>query len=169
MGSTQQGTSDLLLCQTGCVCKQRWDPLANCLQFSDTYGKWECLHVRLNFAKVCFDFSAVVCSWIVWCRNDLSCFSFSFQHSVRPASECKESTEFDQFSFEENKRSQIVTSCDKCVLEQSHSEETRRKRLAFCSFGWGSAYHLCQWTSCMKICFNYSSGFFVVDKWRNMI
>ena len=130
--------------------------------------------VRLNFAKVCFNFSVVVCTWLVSqgifpCRNDLSCFSFSFQHSIRPASECKESTESNQFSFEENKRRQIVTSCDKCVLQQSHSEETRRKRLAFCSFGRGSACHLCQWTSCMKVCFNYSSGFFVVDKLRNMI
>ena len=89
--------------------------------------------VRLTFAKVCVEFSPVVCSWLVTqgifrCRNDLSCFSFSFQHSIRPASERKESTESNQFSFKENKRRQSVLSCDKCVLQQSQrgdaTEET---------------------------------------------
>ena len=46
--------------------------------------------MRLNFTKVCFNFAAF-CSWLVTrgpfgFRNDLSCFSFSFQLRTRQAS-----------------------------------------------------------------------------------
>ena len=91
--------------------------------------------VCLNFAKVSSTFCVAVCSWLVaqgifWCRNDLSCFSFSFQHRMRLASEWKVSTGSNQFCFKEKQRRQSVTSCEKCVLQQSQSEETWRKRLA---------------------------------------
>ena len=44
--------------------------------------------VRLNFTKVCVNFAAF-CSWLVTrgtFRNDLSCFSLSFQLRTRQAS-----------------------------------------------------------------------------------
>ena len=103
--------------------------------------------VRLNFAKVCLNFSAAVCSWLVSrgifrCRNDLGCFSFSFQHRIRQERECKVSTESDQFSFKDKKRRQSVTSCNTCVLKQGHRARMRRKRLAFCYFDRANAFHL---------------------------
>ena len=49
------------------------------------------LDAKLLLAKVCFNFLPAFCSWLVThgrfgCRNDLSCFSFSFQHRIRQAS-----------------------------------------------------------------------------------
>ena len=69
-------------------------------------------------------------------------FLFSFQHRIRQASECKVSTESNQFSFKEKKRRQSVTPCNTCVLKQGHGAEMRRKRLACCYFDRANAFHL---------------------------
>ena len=85
--------------------------LGSTCQLNSIFGHFWPMTVPLclNFAKVCFNFSAAVFLLLVTqgifrCKNDLGCFSFSFQQRIRQASERKVSTESDQFSFKEEKR-----------------------------------------------------------------
>ena len=94
MGNTQQRTS---VCLWLHFLMDRFSLQANLgstWQLTSILGHFWPMRVpvRLNFAKVCLNFSAAVCSWLVSrgifrCRNDLGCFSFSFQHRIRQESE----------------------------------------------------------------------------------
>ena len=57
--------------------------------------------VRFNY---CSFFGGLINEGTFECRNDLSCFSFSFQQRIRQASKRKVSTKSDQFSFKEKEK-----------------------------------------------------------------
>ena len=116
---------DECLLMTSCFARQfcLQVDLGSTCQLTSIFGHvWPTrVPVSLNF-EVRFNYSSAF-SWlikegVIECRNDLSCFSFSFQHRIRQENERKVSTDSYQFSFKENKRRQSVTSCNKFVLQQ---------------------------------------------------